>query len=56
MQHVYQQGKIVLRLITTRSFLIALENYFDDDITKKKRKEKKQYRFACVVILAARRQ
>jgi len=39
MQHVYQQGKIVLRLITIRSFLIALEKNFDDDITNKKKKE-----------------
>ena len=46
MQRVYQQGKIVLRLITIRSFLIAPENNFDDDITNKQRKEKKQYCFA----------
>ena len=39
MQYVCQQGKIVHRLMTIRSFLIALENNFDDDITNKKRKE-----------------
>lgn len=39
MQHVYQQGEIALRLINIRSFLIALENNFDDDIANKKREE-----------------